>query len=46
LLKYRQGHNINIYFSKETYNKTKSLITQRKVSELVNQAVEKELKKE
>jgi hypothetical protein len=41
-----RGHNINIYFSEETYNRIKPLIKQRKVSEFVNQAVEKELKKE
>ena len=41
-----RGHNVNIYFSEETYNKIKPLIAQRKVSEFVNQAVEKELAKE
>jgi len=41
-----RGHNVNIYFSEKTYNKIKPLITQRKVSEFVNQAVEKELAKE
>lgn len=40
-----RGHNINIYFSEETYNKIKPLIAQRKVSQFVNQAVEKELDK-
>jgi len=40
-----RGHNINIYFSEETYKKMKPLIAQRKVSEFVNQAVEKELEK-
>jgi len=39
-------HNINIYFSEKTYNKIKPLIAQRKVSEFVNQVVEKELAKE
>ena len=41
-----RGHNVNIYFSEENYNKIKPLINQRKVSEFVNQAVEKELVKE
>jgi len=41
-----RGHNVNIYFSEETYNKIKPLIAQRKVSQFVNQAVEKELNKE
>lgn len=41
-----RGHNVNIYFSKKTYNKIKPLIRQRKVSQFVNQAVEKELEKE
>lgn len=41
-----RGHNVNIYFSEEIYNKIKPLIQQRKVSEFVNQAVEKELVKE
>jgi len=41
-----RGHNINIYFSEETYNRIKPLIAQRKVSQFVNQAVEKELDKE
>jgi hypothetical protein len=41
-----RGHNINIYFSEETYKKMKPLIAQRKVSEFVNQAVEKELEKQ
>jgi hypothetical protein len=41
-----RGHNVNIYFSEETYNKIKPLIRQRKVSQFVNQAVEKELSKE
>ncbi|CAG8467111.1 6618_t:CDS:2 [Paraglomus occultum] len=41
-----RGHNVNIYFSEKTYNKIKPLIAQRKVSEFVNQAVEKELAKE
>lgn len=41
-----RGHNVNIYFSEKTYNKIKDLITQRKVSEFVNQAVEKELEKQ
>jgi hypothetical protein len=41
-----RGHNVNIYFSEETYNKIKPLIAQRKVSEFVNQAVEKELAQE
>ena len=41
-----RGHNINIYFSEETYNRIKPLIAQRKVSQFVNQAVEKELNKE
>ena len=41
-----RGHNVNIYFSEETYNKIKPLIAQRKVSQFVNQAVEKELEKE
>ena len=40
-----RGHNVNIYFSEETYNKIKSLIKQRKVSQFVNRAVEKELEK-
>nr|CAG8443446.1 13418_t:CDS:2 [Entrophospora candida] len=39
------GRNVNIYFQEETYSKIKSLIKQRKVSEFVNQAVEKELEK-
>jgi metal-responsive CopG/Arc/MetJ family transcriptional regulator len=38
-----RGHNVNIYFSEKIYNKIKPLIAQRKVSEFVNQAVEKEL---
>jgi len=38
-----RGHNVNIYFSEKTYNKIRDLIAQRKVSEFVNQAVEKEL---
>lgn len=41
-----RGHNINIYFSEETYNRIKPLIKQRKISKFVNQAVEKELDKE
>jgi len=41
-----RGNNVNIYFSEKTFNKIKSLIAQRKVSEFVNQAVEKELAKE
>lgn len=41
-----RGYNINIYFSEETYNRIKPLIKQRKVSQFVNQAVEKELDKE
>jgi len=41
-----RGHNINIYFSEEIYNKIKPLIAQRKISKFVNQAVEKELEKE
>jgi macrodomain Ter protein organizer (MatP/YcbG family) len=41
-----RGHNVNIYFSEETYNRIKPLIKQRKVSQFVNQAVEKELDKE
>ena len=41
-----RGHNVNIYFSEKTYNKIKPLIAQRKVSQFVNQAVEKELEKE
>ena len=40
-----RGHNINIYFSEETYNRIKPLISQRKVSQFVNKAVEKELDK-
>jgi len=40
-----RGYNINIYFSEETYNRIKPLIKQRKVSQFVNQAVEKELDK-
>lgn len=38
-----RGHNVNIYFSEKNYHKIKPLITQRKISEFVNQAVEKEL---
>jgi hypothetical protein len=34
------------HVSEETYNKIKPLISQRKVSEFVNQAVEKELEKQ
>ena len=41
-----RGHNVNIYFSEETYNKIKPLIAQRKVSEFVNRLVEKELEQE
>jgi len=41
-----RGYNVNIYFSEKTYQKIKPLIVQRKVSEFVNQAVEKELAKE
>ena len=41
-----RGHNVNIYFSEETYNKIKPLIAQRKVSEFVNKLVERELAKE
>jgi len=41
-----RGHNVNIYFSEKIYQKIKPLIAQRKVSEFVNQAVEKELAKE
>ncbi|KLL03744.1 MAG: hypothetical protein MRERV_34c019 [Mycoplasmataceae bacterium RV_VA103A] len=40
-----RGHNVNIYFSEKNYNKIKPLITQRKISQFVNQAVEKELVK-
>jgi hypothetical protein len=40
------GRNVNIYFQEKTYSKIKSLIKQRKVSEFVNQAVEKELEKQ
>jgi hypothetical protein len=40
------GHNVNIYFSEKTYNKIKSLIKQRKVSEFVNRVVERELERE
>jgi len=47
-LKYHimRGNNINIYFSEKVYDKIKPLIAQRKVSEFVNQVVEKELAKE
>jgi hypothetical protein len=38
------GHNVNIYFSEENYQKIKPLIKQRKVSEFVNKVVERELK--
>ena len=38
-----RGHNVNIYFSEENYNKIKFLIDQRKISKFVNWAVEKEL---
>jgi len=41
-----RGHNVNIYFSEENYNKIKPLIAQRKISQFVNQAVEKELSQE
>ncbi|MCE8163943.1 MAG: hypothetical protein I3273_05265 [Candidatus Moeniiplasma glomeromycotorum] len=41
-----RGHNVNIYFSEETYNRIKPLIKQRKVSQFVNKLVEKELEKE
>ena len=41
-----RGHNVNIYFSEKTYNKIKPLIRQRKVSQFVNQAVEKALGKQ
>ena len=41
-----RGHNVNIYFSEEVYNRIKPLIAQRKISQFVNQAVEKELSKE
>ena len=41
-----RGHNVNIYFSEENYNKIKPLIAQRKISQFVNRAVEKELEKE
>ena len=41
-----RGHNVNIYFSEETYNKIKPLIKQRKVSQFVNKLVEKELEQE
>ena len=41
-----RGHNVNIYFSEETYNKIKPLIAQRKVSEFVNKLVEKALEQE
>jgi uncharacterized protein YnzC (UPF0291/DUF896 family) len=37
------GHNVNIYFQEETYQKIKPLIKKRKVSEFVNKLVEKEL---
>lgn len=37
------GHNVNIYFPEETYQKIKPLIEQRKVSAFVNQTVKKEL---
>ena len=39
-----RGHNINIYFSEETYNKIKPLIAQRKVSEFVNSVLKKAVK--
>ncbi|CAG8613612.1 2812_t:CDS:2 [Cetraspora pellucida] len=38
-----RGHNVNIYFTEKNYHKIKPLIAQRKISEFVNQAVEKEL---
>ena len=41
-----RGHNVNIYFSEETYNKIKPLIKQRRVSQFVNKLVEKELEQE
>jgi len=41
-----RGHNVNIYFSEETYNRIKPLIKQRKVSKFVNKLVEKELEQE
>ena len=41
-----RGHNVNIYFSEENYNKIKPLIAQRKISQFVNQVVEKELTRE
>ena len=40
------GHNVNIYFQEKTYSKIKPLIEQRKVSEFVNNLVERELEKE
>lgn len=41
-----RGHNVNIYFSEEAYNKIKPLIKQRKVSQFVSELVVKELEKE
>ena len=40
------GRNVNIYFQEKNYNQIKDLIAERKVSEFVNKAVEKELAKE
>ena len=43
--RFKKTSYVNIYFSEETYNRIKPLIKQRKVSQFVNQAVEKELDK-
>ena len=40
-----RGHNVNIYFQEKTYQKIKPLITQKKVSEFINELVERELEK-
>ncbi|WNE40677.1 MAG: hypothetical protein mread185_000134 [Mycoplasmataceae bacterium] len=40
-----RGYNVNIYFSEENYRKISHLISERKISAFVNQAVEKELAK-
>lgn len=40
------GRNVNIYFQEKTYEKVKKLVTKRKISSFVNQAVEEKLEKE
>jgi hypothetical protein len=40
------GHNMNVYFREETFNKIKNLIAKREISRFINEAVEEKLLKE